>query len=201
MRYIIQRVLGVIPAVLFQILWLTVLFRWLSKYATLLNLILTLLAFLYVLYIISSRNESTYKTLWLLVILCFPVAGTIMYLCFGNKRAANPLKKKLEQVQMSADSEVSEKQSLCTDFSGLDLRTAQTFGYVQEKTGMPICPCEETRYFPLGENAWVEMLEELKKAEHFIFAEYFIVEKGRMWDSMVEIMEQQAACGVEVRVM
>lgn len=201
MRHIINRVIGVIPAVLLQLLWLLILFRWLSKYATLLNLLLTFLAFLYVLYIISSRNESTYKTLWLLVILSFPIAGTILYLCFGNKRAANPLKKKLASVAHPALTDTGACSSVCPELFKEDARTAQTFEYVQKKTGMPVFPCEEATYFPLGEKAWEQMLEDLKSAEHFIYAEYFIVEKGIMWDSIVEIMEQKAAAGVDVRVM
>ena len=45
------------------------------------------------------------------------------------------------------------------------------------------------------------LLEELKKAERYIFMEYFIVEKGEMWDSILEILKEKAAAGVEVRFM
>ena len=45
------------------------------------------------------------------------------------------------------------------------------------------------------------MLEELKKAEKFIFFEYFIVNHGEMWNSILEILEEKAKKGVDVRVM
>ncbi len=45
------------------------------------------------------------------------------------------------------------------------------------------------------------LLEELKKAEHFIFMEYFIVEHGVMWDAILQVLETKAAEGVEVRFM
>ena len=45
------------------------------------------------------------------------------------------------------------------------------------------------------------LLEELRKAERYIFMEYFIVEKGEMWDSILEILKEKAAAGVEVRFM
>ena len=70
MNKILRRVIALIPAVLIQLLWLYVLLRWLSPYAALINLLLSLFAVLYVLYIITNRNESTYKTLWLLVSPC-----------------------------------------------------------------------------------------------------------------------------------
>lgn len=63
MNKVIRRIIGLIPAALIQILWLFVLLRWLSPYAALINLLLSFFAVLYVLYIISNRNESTYKTL------------------------------------------------------------------------------------------------------------------------------------------
>lgn len=99
MNKVIRRIIGLIPAALIQFLWLFVLLRWLSPYAALINLLLSFFAVLYVLHIISNRNESTYKTLWLLVILGMSVFGTILYFCFGNKRTAKPLQRKLENGQ------------------------------------------------------------------------------------------------------
>ena len=50
MRKILMRILAAIPAVLLQILWLTVLFKWLAPWAALINLGLSVLAVLFVLY-------------------------------------------------------------------------------------------------------------------------------------------------------
>ena len=88
MDKVLRRVIGIIPAVLIQLLWMFVLLKWLAPWAALINLLLTFFGFVYVLYIITNRNESTYKTLWLMLIIGLPVFGTILYLCFGNKRTA-----------------------------------------------------------------------------------------------------------------
>lgn len=45
------------------------------------------------------------------------------------------------------------------------------------------------------------LLQELKKAERYIFLEYFIIEKGVMWDSILEILVEKAKQGVDVRVI
>ena len=45
------------------------------------------------------------------------------------------------------------------------------------------------------------MLEELEKAEKFIFMEYFIIEEGYMWGRILEILTRKAKEGVEIRVM
>ena len=56
-------------------------------------------------------------------------------------------------------------------------------------------------YYPLGEDMWQAMLPDLEKAERFIFMEYFIIEEGRFWNSILDILKQKAVSGVMVRVL
>ena len=53
----------------------------------------------------------------------------------------------------------------------------------------------------MGEDKFKAMVLELKKARKFIFMEYFIVEKGYMWGTLLEILKEKAMEGVEVRFM
>ncbi len=56
-------------------------------------------------------------------------------------------------------------------------------------------------YYPVGEDMFASMLEDLKKAEHYIFLEYFIIQEGLMWDWILEILEQKVKEGVDVRLI
>ena len=58
----------------------------------------------------------------------------------------------------------------------------------------------EIRYFPLGEEMYSSMLPDLERAEKFIFMEYFIIEEGRFWNSILDILKRKAKEGVTVRV-
>ena len=58
-----------------------------------------------------------------------------------------------------------------------------------------------TKYFNCGEKFFPRYIEDLKKAEHFIFLEYFIIEKGLMLDTILEILKEKVKNGVEVRLM
>ena len=40
---------------------------------------------------------------------------------------------------------------------------------------------------------WHQMLEDLKKAEKFIFLEYYIIEEGLMWNSILEIFGRKGS--------
>lgn len=196
MKKVIRRILTALPAVVIQLAWFYLLFNWLAPYSTVLSIALTVFAVVLEMYILTSREEGTYRMLWLIIILSMPVAGAVLYLFLGNKRSGKPIRKRLEQVH--------EKSLPAETLGGMEInnpRLAQTFRWVERQSGFAAAPCSDVRYYPLGDSMYPDMLETLKKAERFIYAEYFIVEDGQMWDPMVQIMAQKAAEGVDVRVM
>lgn len=200
MNKIIRRILTILPAVLLQLVWLAVLFTWLKPWAGLISFLLSITAFLLVLYIITKRDEGTYKIIWLLLVLTFPLPGALIYLIFGNRRTTKPLRKKLAQVNLPPVRE-EDSEPLYDELVKEDKRVAETFRTVQSMTGFPLHVNRNAVYYPLGDDVFPVMLKELEKAEKFIFVEYFILENGTMWDSMVEIMARKAAEGVDVRVL
>lgn len=198
MSKMLRRVLTVIPAAAVQALWILLLVKWLSPYAAYITLALSVAAVLLVLFIIIKRDESAYKILWLLVILTVPVAGALLYLLFGNRRTARPLRKRLRRVQ-----EAGQPAPLpCggTPFEG-EKRMEQTVRWLEHKTGYPLMRAEDVRYYPLGDAMYPDMLTDLRAAKKTIYLEYFIIEPGEMWQSIVDILAQKVREGLDVRVM
>ena len=198
MGKIMRRVLIVVPAVALQVLWHVLLVKWLAPYAPLIVSLLSVAAVFMVLFIVIKRDESTYKLLWLLIILTMPLVGALLYLLFGNKRTAKPLKKRLQSVESSGDPHplpVGE-----TPFAG-EKRMEQTIRWLERKTGYPLCKAQPVRYYPLGDNMFPDMLRDMKSAKRSIYIEYFIIEPGQMWDAMMEVLEDKLRQGVDVRVM
>lgn len=198
MSKMLRRVLTVIPAAAVQVLWILLLVKWLSPYAAYITLALSVAAVLLVLFIIIKRDETAYKILWLLVILTVPVVGTLLYLLFGNRRTARPLRKRLRRVQ-----EAGQPAPLpCggTPFEG-EKRMEQTVRWLEHKTGYPLMRAEDVRYYPLGDAMYPDMLTDLRAAKKTIYLEYFIIEPGEMWQSIVDILAQKVREGLDVRVM
>lgn len=198
MSKMLRRVLTVIPAAAVQVLWILLLVKWLSPYAAYITLALSVAAVLLVLFIIIKRDETAYKILWLLVILTVPVAGALLYLLFGNRRTARPLRKRLRRVQ-----EAGQPAPLpCggTPFEG-EKRMEQTVRWLEHKTGYPLMRAEDVRYYPLGDAMYPDMLTDLRAAKKTIYLEYFIIEPGEMWQSIVDILAQKVREGLDVRVM
>ena len=198
MGKIMRRVLIVVPAVALQVLWHVLLVKWLAPYAPLIVSLLSVAAVFMVLFIVIKRDESTYKLLWLLIILTMPLVGTLLYLFFGNKRTAKPLKKRLQSVESSGDPHALPVGE--TPFAG-EKRMEQTIRWLERKTGYPLCKAQPVRYYPLGDNMFPDMLRDMKSAKRSIYIEYFIIEPGQMWDAMMEVLEDKLRQGVDVRVM
>ena len=57
------------------------------------------------------------------------------------------------------------------------------------------------QYFACGEAMYPQLLQDLERAEHTIFVEYFIVHTGKMWDGVEAILRRKAAQGVDVRLI
>lgn len=198
MGKIMRRVLIVVPAVALQVLWHVLLVKWLAPYAPLIVSLLSVAAVFMVLFIVIKRDESTYKLLWLLIILTMPLVGALLYLFFGNKRTAKPLKKRLQSVESSGDPHPLPMGE--TPFAG-EKRMEQTIRWLERKTGYPLCKARPVRYYPLGDDMFPDMLRDMKSAKRSIYIEYFIIEPGQMWDTMMEVLEDKLRQGVDVRVM
>ena len=73
--------------------------------------------------------------------------------------------------------------------------------YIRDFAGFPVHRNTTTKYYPVGDEMFIDMLEDLEKAEHFIFLEYFIIHEGKMWDEILKILEEKVKQGVDVRLI
>ena len=150
--------------------------------------------------IVGSRMEPGYKIAWLLLILPFPIFGGVFYLLVGGgyvpKRTQKRMKGMLEKsfATLKDDFKADDLLPLGGDAAG-------QASYLERRAACPAYTNTETEYFSLGDEVFPRMLEELEKAEKYIFLEYFILQPGVFWDSILSILERKAAQGVEVRVL
>lgn len=66
---------------------------------------------------------------------------------------------------------------------------------------MPAWTNTEAKYFRVGEEMFAAMCDELRCARKFIYFEYFIIEEGVMWNTILDILQQKVREGVDVRVI
>lgn len=186
---------------LLQLIWFLIFIVRLSNYSTYITIGLTILSMLAVLAIINKEENPMYKLAWVVPILAAPLFGGVLYLMAGNKKPTRKMRRKLEAVAQKTDSLYHLQESLLPEMKERDAHVAGQMAYIEKQAGYPVWKNTSTKYYEVGDTMFPDMLKELNEAQHFIFMEFFIVEEGHMWNSILEILERKVKEGVEVRVM
>jgi cardiolipin synthase len=207
MKKILGRIVVVLPAVLLQILWYVVLLGGLDRFLhgylkELIKAVFPILAVLLVLYLVSKRDEGSYKLIWVIVILVMPILGAILYLITGNKRTGAGLQMKLDKTSdILSMKEVIGDENRIEEVRKDDLRLSQSLGQITKTTGFPVLKNHTSRYYSFGEELFADIVKDLKTAQKYIFMEYFIIERGKFWDTLTDILVERAQAGVDVRII
>ena len=162
------------------------------------SVVLSLIA---VVYIINQDGSSAFKIAWLIPIVFLPIFGVPIYILFGKKRTPESKREQLSGMLLRYRQTASMVASKTADIEKAEPDAALQSAYLERCAGAPVFTRTETKYFRLGDELFPAMLEELKRAKRYIFLEYFIVEPGVMWDSILEILEDKAAAGLDVRLI
>jgi len=172
-----------------------------AKYSGYISFTLNLISFAISIVVIVSRTNDAYKLIWIYLILAFPVFGGLFYLIFsiqGSMKLMEPYMHQIESVTRAHNEQTRET----ADNAVLNYHNYKTIiNYLSERSGFPISNNTATKFYPTGEAFFEDLIEALKSAEKYIFLEYFIIGEGKMWDSVLEILEEKAAAGVTVRMI
>ena len=161
----------------------------------------TVLAAVIVIYIINERGNPAFNMTWVLLILIFPAFGCLFYIWVKSQLGTRYIGKRLCMLRLDTAKYMQQEPRVIEALRESKPANANLAHYMQYQLNFPTYRNTQVQYFACGEEKFPVLLEELKKAEKFIFLEYFIVEEGYMWGSVLEILKEKAAAGVEVRFM
>ena len=163
---------------------------------------MTVISWLVLLYIISaSRAADAYKMAWIIPILALPVLGVFLYLLFGGKRLSQRTRQKMQTVARLTRSELRQDPVTLAALEACAPEAAVRARYLVNAAGHPVYAGGAAQYFSPVDEGFAGILDDLERAEKYIFLEYFIISPGQMWGSVLEILERKAKAGVDVRVL
>lgn len=151
---------------------------------------------------VTTRHENNaYKIGWIMVILALPVFGMSMYIFFSQRPLGKRARAKEDMLH-----DASKKYLMQDPTTAAALERRSMDGYRQsrciyEERHFPVYEHTRTKYFPMGQYFFESLVKDLETAESYIFMEYFIIDKGVMLDTILEILERKAKAGVTVRFM
>ena len=201
LRIIFGRTTFVVVSLLLQVAVLFAGFRFLSRYMIYIYGGFTLLSALVIIYILNKDENPSFKLAWIVPITAIPVFGTLLYLFLEmqvtGKLIDKRVKKSIEDSKpyLEQDPRVMERLARASRSNG------NLAYYIRNSGHYPVYEKTNVKYYPIGEEMFEDMKKELENAKRFIFMEYFIVERGEMWDAILEILERKVKEGVEVRFM
>ncbi|EKU16182.1 phospholipase D family protein, partial [Streptococcus intermedius BA1] len=174
-------------------------FFWLGRWTpTLWIAFVILFSVATILAIVNRSMTPESKVTWLLVAF-IPVFGPLLYLMFGERRLSRSELKQLKNMDQMKFRE-DNSYELRLELKNTD---KSAYGIIKSLLSMDhnadVYDGTESQFFPLGEEMFQKMLEDLRKAEKFIFLEYYIVEEGLMWNSILDILREKVTQGVEVK--
>lgn len=185
-------------ALVLQISWLLYTLYSFSDYYKVINILLTVVSLLTVIYIINGRSNPAVKLAWIVPILAFPLVGGVLFLISGGKA---PKRKLARAMNLERKRSVTYQSDCKETIHALnDPNLAGQCQYLARQ-GFPLYANTRSEYYPTGEEGYAALIEELEKAEHFIFLEYFIIHPGKMWNTILEILLRKAQQGVDVRLI
>lgn len=184
-----------------QMMVLFSMFKWFRSYMNYFLGTFTFISIVSVIYIVNCNSKPEFKLVWMIPIFAAPVFGVMLYLFIETNLGAFGLQKRLERRLAETKKYLQTSSEVQKYINQTKDHFADLAYYLQHTAGYPAYRNTEITYYPLGEDKFADMKIELEKAEKFIFLEYFIIDKGVVWDSILEILERKAKAGVEVRVM
>lgn len=184
-----------------QFLLMAAIFAWFEDYIIHYYGSALIVCIVMVLHLLNKQMEPTIRIAWIVVVMAAPVFGSLLYLFtlmnVGHRFLCRATIRSIED----------SKSNLAQDPQVLDTLKQRNSGaaglcaFAVNKGDARIFRSTRTEYIPIGEIKLERMLQELEKAQKFIYMEYFIVSEGVMWGRILEVLARKAREGVDVRIL
>ena len=149
--------------------------------------------------LVNQRTNASFKIGWLVVITLVPLAGLIMYILWGANRSDRINKRNMTYVSYGYKFLEPDKSALDKYMEHYN-RKSNAVTYL-ENCHFPLFSNNSFEYYPLGEDAFTAIIEDLEKAQRYIFLEFFIVADGILWNRIKTILIDKAKQGVEIKFL
>ena len=151
--------------------------------------------------ITNSKSNPSYKIAWIIPVMIFPVFGGLLYILYGGNKLSTREKLKMAMQNIKMTHSLKQDYKIMNKLEEESIYAKNQSEYILNYAKCPVYNNTETTYFKIGEEKFEALLKELKKAKKFIFLEYFIIQEGKMFNSILEILEEKAKQGVDVRLI
>ena len=187
--------------VLIQTGWMVFLMLKLNAYSTAITLALTFIAVFIALKIFGTHVNSAQRMPWLIVITAVPFFGICIYLLFGRSIVTKGMRRRFNGIESDIlVNKLSQDETVIDEIAAKDKGIANQCRYISHTARYPVYKNTDVEYYAEADISFAAQIEELKKAEHFIFMEYHAIEDALSFERLKKVLIEKAQSGVEVRI-
>ena len=196
----IVRMVLVLLSILLEVVVIFLLLHYLGSKAGWVYSVIHILSIILVLVIYGSHKTASIKMTWIMLIMLLPIVGTVLFLIIGLNWHTLQMRKRYTELDkillplLPANEEVSQH---VRERSG---RLAGVSSYLKKNARYPVYENTKVTYYDDALKGLNAQLEELAKAERFIFMEYHAIEDAESWHQIQKVLVERAKAGVEVRI-
>ncbi len=198
MKNAIKRVLFVALGIILQFGFLISIQLFFNDKVAIIGLFYEIASVLIILGILKNSTRLSNDLPWIIIILLFPIFGTILLLTLGRNYTKNKLLKNINAKEKEYAKYLKQDEKIKNEIISKDLGNLE---YLMNRTNFLVSKNNDITYYEFGEFFYPELIKELKNAEKFIFMEYFIINEGKMWNGILDILKEKASNGVDVRIL
>ena len=187
--------------ILLQIGFFALIELYLKQWASFIYAFVRIIALIIVFAIINKRDNPSYKLTWIVFILIAPLVGGVLFFLWGNGKVKPLLTRRMREQKKLNKRYLWQDPAVVTDLHFKDVDHARQSQFLFRESGYPVYTDTTVEFLAPGEEFLPRMIEELETAEKYIFIEYFILARGKMWNAIYDVLRRKAAQGVEIRII
>lgn len=171
-----------------------------DEYAPWIAFGIRVLALFLVLAIYGQNKTASIRMTWIIVILVAPLIGVTLYALIGISGSTRKMRRRFEESNRKLLPFLPKNEAVSECLRKRDPSAYNISEYIRNYAKFPVYDATEVRYFSEASSALESMLEDLAKAQHYIFMEYHAIEDAESFRRIEKVLVGKVNQGVEVRL-
>ena len=196
----VRRMISCGISVLLEFAFLFLIMNKVYEYGRVIAWCVHFLAFFLVIGIYSQYKTSTMKMPWIVLILAVPVVGVTLYLLVGLSGVTGRMRTRYEKIDEKLLPMLPSNEQNIEELKEKNSRAANISHYIKQFSFYPLYKNTDITYYDDAAKGLEAQLQDIAKAQKFIFMEYHAIEDKESWSRIQSALEERVRAGVEVRV-
>lgn len=188
-------------SILLQLAWLVIMVALLNEYSAVIAVFSGVIAMVVALRIYGMHENAAFKMPWIILLLLSPVLGLCVYGLFGRKGIVAGKRKCFEKIDEQLFCHMKQQAEVMKRLEETDRGVANQCKYILNYGKFPVYQNTDVVFYAEAAEGFEAQIEEISKAECFVFMEYHAIEEAESFECLREILAQKAAEGVEIRLL